>query len=158
MDNYLLMGHILQCKLLTPEEVHAEMWIGSGKKWRNVHRDRVEKKRVNKVSLKDRFAVIGCSDKVAGADRAAAGARGEEALGTSGRQEAEVVGGRNRLRHECCRICELLIYKWGDVTHISSRKKQDDGSLCPLHRIGSFASHLHTLYNNNKRTCTSLHV
>ena len=101
MDNYLLMGHILQCKLLTPEEIHPEMWIGSGKKWRNVHRDRVEKKRVNKVSSNDRFVVMRCSNKVLGADRATAGACGEEALGTSGRQEAEAFRSWNRLRYEC---------------------------------------------------------
>ncbi|KAI8977523.1 hypothetical protein BDF20DRAFT_875344 [Mycotypha africana] len=31
MDNYLLFGHLLQCKLVPSEKVHAELFKGSGK-------------------------------------------------------------------------------------------------------------------------------
>ena len=51
MHNYLLMGHILQCKLLQDDEIHPELWVGSGKKWRIVKQERVERQRVNRVSL-----------------------------------------------------------------------------------------------------------
>ncbi|KAK0485639.1 hypothetical protein IW261DRAFT_1293339, partial [Armillaria novae-zelandiae] len=41
MDNYLLMGHILRCKLIPKEEVHPQLWVGSNRKWRVVPVDRV---------------------------------------------------------------------------------------------------------------------
>jgi len=47
MHNYLLLGHILQCKLLQKDEIHPELWVGANKKWRNVKQDRVERQRFN---------------------------------------------------------------------------------------------------------------
>jgi len=47
MHNYLLMGHILQCKLLQKDEIHPELWVGANKKWRSVKRERVERQRFN---------------------------------------------------------------------------------------------------------------
>ncbi|KAK0504928.1 hypothetical protein EDD18DRAFT_1456373 [Armillaria luteobubalina] len=41
MDNYLIIGHILQCKLIPKEEVHPQLWVGSNRKWRVVPVDRV---------------------------------------------------------------------------------------------------------------------
>ncbi|KAK0461427.1 uncharacterized protein EV420DRAFT_1531931 [Desarmillaria tabescens] len=41
MDNYLLMGHILRCKVIPKEEVHPQLWVGSNRKWRVVPMDRV---------------------------------------------------------------------------------------------------------------------
>lgn len=41
MDNYLLMGHILQCKVIPKDKVHPELWIGANKKWRKIPWDRV---------------------------------------------------------------------------------------------------------------------
>ncbi|KZS94272.1 RNA-binding domain-containing protein [Sistotremastrum niveocremeum HHB9708] len=41
MDNYLLMGHILRCKLIPTEQVHPELWVGANRKWRLVPRDRI---------------------------------------------------------------------------------------------------------------------
>jgi nucleolar protein 15 len=51
MDNYLLMGHILHCKLIPQEQVHPELWIGANRKWRTVPHDRVYRVKHNKVSL-----------------------------------------------------------------------------------------------------------
>ncbi|TDL23242.1 RNA-binding domain-containing protein [Rickenella mellea] len=48
MDNYLLMGHILRCKVIPPEEVHSELWVGAGRKFRRVPQERVERVRQNK--------------------------------------------------------------------------------------------------------------
>ncbi|KAG6330834.1 hypothetical protein ID866_8257 [Astraeus odoratus] len=41
MDNYLLMGHILQCKVIPKDKVHPELWVGANRKWRSVPRDRI---------------------------------------------------------------------------------------------------------------------
>ncbi|KAL6298538.1 hypothetical protein BKA93DRAFT_820329 [Sparassis latifolia] len=48
MDNYLLMGHILTCKVIPKDEVHPELWIGANRKWRLVPRDRVARVQHNK--------------------------------------------------------------------------------------------------------------
>jgi len=48
MDNYLLMGHILTCKLIPKDEVHSELWIGANRKWRKVPNDRVARLNHNK--------------------------------------------------------------------------------------------------------------
>lgn len=50
MDNYLLMGHIMRCKLIPKEEVQPELWVGANRKWRVVPRDRVERESHNKAS------------------------------------------------------------------------------------------------------------
>ncbi|KAF9466496.1 hypothetical protein BDZ94DRAFT_1319381 [Collybia nuda] len=48
MDNYLIMGHILRCKVIPNNEVHPELWIGANRKWRAVPRDRVTRVEHNK--------------------------------------------------------------------------------------------------------------
>ena len=49
MDNYLLMGHILRCKVIPKEEVHPQLWVGANRKFRRVPTDRVERVNFNKV-------------------------------------------------------------------------------------------------------------
>lgn len=41
MDNYLLLGHILQCKVIPKDKVHPDLWVGANRKWRPVPRDRI---------------------------------------------------------------------------------------------------------------------
>ncbi|KAI0775046.1 hypothetical protein BD413DRAFT_669790 [Trametes elegans] len=48
MDNYLLMGHILTCKLIPKDQVHPELWVGANRKWRPVPRERVARVAHNK--------------------------------------------------------------------------------------------------------------
>ncbi|TFK21160.1 RNA-binding domain-containing protein [Coprinopsis marcescibilis] len=48
MDNYLLHGHLLQCKLIPKEEVHPELWIGANRKWRAVPADQLTRAKHNK--------------------------------------------------------------------------------------------------------------
>lgn len=50
MDNYLLMGHILQCKVIPKDKVHPELWIGANKKWRKIPWDRVVRVSHHKVN------------------------------------------------------------------------------------------------------------
>lgn len=51
MDNYLLTGHILTCKLVPKDKVHPELWVGANRKWRFVPRDRVARVQHNKVGV-----------------------------------------------------------------------------------------------------------
>ncbi|KAJ7284863.1 hypothetical protein C8J57DRAFT_1289686 [Mycena rebaudengoi] len=53
MDNYLLMGHILRCKLVPRDEVHPELWVGANRKWREVPTARVANVEHNKLRTKD---------------------------------------------------------------------------------------------------------
>jgi len=48
MDNYLLMGHILKCKVIPKDEVHPQLWVGANRKWRPVPRDRIARVQHNK--------------------------------------------------------------------------------------------------------------
>ncbi|KAL1742598.1 hypothetical protein HDZ31DRAFT_65828 [Schizophyllum fasciatum] len=43
MDNYLLMGHILRCKVIPKDEVHPELWIGANRKYRAIPTVRINK-------------------------------------------------------------------------------------------------------------------
>ncbi|KAG9042108.1 hypothetical protein FS837_011354 [Tulasnella sp. UAMH 9824] len=64
MNNYLLFGRLLVCKIVPPEDVHPNMWLGANKKWRqptqnhkarrtqNKPRDEVEQARAEKRLLK----------------------------------------------------------------------------------------------------------
>ncbi|TRM67798.1 hypothetical protein BD626DRAFT_424170 [Schizophyllum amplum] len=64
MDNYLIMGHILRCKVIPKDEVHPELWIGANRKYRTIPTARIsrlqhdksrtdeEQKRVEKRLLK----------------------------------------------------------------------------------------------------------
>ncbi|KAG9076396.1 hypothetical protein FS749_011824 [Ceratobasidium sp. UAMH 11750] len=53
MDNYLLMGHILQCKVVPKDQIHPELWVGSNRKWRTVPRDRVHRVKHNMTRTED---------------------------------------------------------------------------------------------------------
>ncbi|GLB40550.1 putative RNA recognition motif containing protein [Lyophyllum shimeji] len=56
MDNYLIMGHILRCKLIPQDEVHPELWVGANRKWRTVPRDRLTRVEHNKPRTEDEQA------------------------------------------------------------------------------------------------------
>ena len=49
MDNYLLMGHILRCKVIPKDEVHPELWIGANRKYRAIPTVRINKLQHDKV-------------------------------------------------------------------------------------------------------------
>ncbi|KAG6870876.1 hypothetical protein C0992_012210 [Termitomyces sp. T32_za158] len=56
MDNYLLKGHILRCKVIPKDEVHPELWVGANRKWRVVPRDRLARVHHNKIRTEDEKA------------------------------------------------------------------------------------------------------
>jgi nucleolar protein 15 len=49
MDNYLLMGHIMTCKVIPKDDVHPELWVGANRKWRVVPTYRLVQAQHNKV-------------------------------------------------------------------------------------------------------------
>ena len=49
MNNYLLHGHILQCKIVPADQVHPKMWIGANRKFRPSPKGRVERLKHNAV-------------------------------------------------------------------------------------------------------------
>jgi hypothetical protein len=51
MDNYLLAGRILRCKVIPKDQIHPELWVGANRKWRVVPRDRITREAHNKVLL-----------------------------------------------------------------------------------------------------------
>ena len=54
MDNYLLMGHLLTCKVIPKDEVHPELWVGANRKWRVVPAYRLSQAQHNKVRSRSR--------------------------------------------------------------------------------------------------------
>jgi nucleolar protein 15 len=52
MDNYLLMGHILSCKVIPKDKVHPQLWVGANRKWRVVPTYRLVQAKHNKVKTK----------------------------------------------------------------------------------------------------------
>jgi len=56
MDNYLLMGHILRCKLIPKDEVHPKLWLGANRKFRRVPHDRITRLQQNKSRTEDEQA------------------------------------------------------------------------------------------------------
>ncbi|KLO17412.1 hypothetical protein SCHPADRAFT_846618 [Schizopora paradoxa] len=49
MDNYLMLGHILRCKVLPKEEIHPQLWIGANRKFRRVPTARIARQQQNKT-------------------------------------------------------------------------------------------------------------
>ena len=58
MDNYLIMGHILRCKLIPKDQVHPELWVGANRKWRAVPRGRLTRLEHNKVSMASLYLTL----------------------------------------------------------------------------------------------------
>ena len=51
MDNYLLNGHIMQCKVIPKDKVHPQLWVGANRKWRTVPPEQLTRAKHNKVCL-----------------------------------------------------------------------------------------------------------
>ncbi|GAA6024754.1 hypothetical protein JCM10207_008886 [Rhodosporidiobolus poonsookiae] len=45
MDNYLLAGHILVCKVIPDDQIHPKLWVGANRRFRVVPKARKEAKR-----------------------------------------------------------------------------------------------------------------
>jgi nucleolar protein 15 len=49
MDNYLLYGHILKCKVVPASQQHEKMWVGANRKYRVVPWAKINRLRHNRV-------------------------------------------------------------------------------------------------------------
>lgn len=49
MHNYLLMGHILQCRVIPKDQIHPELWVGANRKWRLIPRNKLVREKHNKL-------------------------------------------------------------------------------------------------------------
>ncbi|KFY08847.1 hypothetical protein V492_05851 [Pseudogymnoascus sp. VKM F-4246] len=47
MDSYLLFGHILKCKVVPEEQVHASLWEGANKRFKKVPWNKMEGRKLN---------------------------------------------------------------------------------------------------------------
>lgn len=52
MDGYLIDGRLMQVRDVPAEKVHPTLWVGAGKTWRKVPKDRVARMQHDKVSCK----------------------------------------------------------------------------------------------------------
>ncbi|KAL7409137.1 hypothetical protein BDY24DRAFT_404361 [Mrakia frigida] len=53
MDNYLLLGHILRCKVVPNSEIHPSLWVGANRKWRAVPSVRLERAKLEQPRTKE---------------------------------------------------------------------------------------------------------
>jgi nucleolar protein 15 len=51
MDNYLLFGHILKCKLVAPEQVHKDLWIGANKRFKSVPWNKIQGRQLSQAMM-----------------------------------------------------------------------------------------------------------
>ncbi|KAI5453626.1 nucleolar protein [Naganishia albida] len=58
MNNYLLMGHILQCHVVPQDKLHPDLWVGANKKWRRVPASRVERSSYGKERSEEEQAKV----------------------------------------------------------------------------------------------------
>lgn len=47
MNSYLLFGHILRCKVVSPEQVHEKLWVGANRRFKTVPWNRIEGRKLN---------------------------------------------------------------------------------------------------------------
>lgn len=48
MDNYLMFGHILKCKVVPSEDVHENLWKGANKRFKKVPWSKIEGRKLEK--------------------------------------------------------------------------------------------------------------
>ncbi|KAI4249528.1 MAG: hypothetical protein L6R42_008948, partial [Xanthoria sp. 1 TBL-2021] len=48
MDNYLMFGHILKCKVVPPGDVHENLWKGANKRFKKVPWSKIEGKKLER--------------------------------------------------------------------------------------------------------------
>ncbi|KAB8257436.1 hypothetical protein BDV32DRAFT_81944 [Aspergillus pseudonomiae] len=56
MDNYLMYGHILKCKYVPQEQLHAELWKGANRRFKRTPWNRIEKKRLDKAKTREQWS------------------------------------------------------------------------------------------------------
>ncbi len=55
MDNYLMFGHILKCKIVPREQIHEKLWKGANKRFKKVPWNRLEGRALNKGKTREEW-------------------------------------------------------------------------------------------------------
>lgn len=53
MNNYLMYGHILKCRLLSEDQIHPDLWKGANRRFKQVPWNDIEKRRLNAGKTRD---------------------------------------------------------------------------------------------------------
>ncbi|KAL8703076.1 MAG: hypothetical protein Q9201_003738 [Fulgogasparrea decipioides] len=53
MDTYLMFGHILKCKIVPPEQIHANLWKGANKRFKKVPWSKIEGRKLERKVGRD---------------------------------------------------------------------------------------------------------
>ena len=56
MNNYLMFGHILKCKVIPQEQVHPELWKGADRRFKKTPWNRIEKRRLEQGKTRDKWS------------------------------------------------------------------------------------------------------
>ncbi|KAH0548539.1 hypothetical protein GP486_007916 [Trichoglossum hirsutum] len=56
MDNYLMFGHILKCKVIPQEQVHEDLWKGANRRFKWIPRNLIERKKLEAAASKESWA------------------------------------------------------------------------------------------------------
>lgn len=56
MDNYLMYSHILKCKFVPQEQLHAEVWKGANRRFKRIPWNRIEKKQLEKGKTREQWS------------------------------------------------------------------------------------------------------
>jgi nucleolar protein 15 len=56
MNNYLLFGHILKCKVIPNERVHPELWKGANRKFRVLNGNKLAAKKLERPKPREVWA------------------------------------------------------------------------------------------------------
>jgi len=131
MDNYLLMGHILKCKVIPKSEVHPELWIGADKKFKKVPMARVYRVSHNKVRLErvdSQVIILADLDvtRFVAEDGGREGQGRQTVTQAAGTEETKVEGSWNRLRFRHGGIRTLMIFSFltEQNAHLQPQKKK----------------------------------
>ncbi|KAI9829035.1 MAG: hypothetical protein M1832_000058 [Thelocarpon impressellum] len=55
MNNYLMFGHILKCRTVPKEQVHADLWKGANRRFKIVPRNKLEGKKLDAARSRDEW-------------------------------------------------------------------------------------------------------
>ena len=56
MDNYIMFGHLLKCKLVPKDQVHPEMWKGADKRFKKVPWNKIEGRKLELAKGREEWA------------------------------------------------------------------------------------------------------
>ena len=56
MNNYLMFGHILKCKVIPNEEIHPRLWEGANRRFKKMPWNKIEQRRLEAGRTRDKWS------------------------------------------------------------------------------------------------------